>query len=464
MSGPKVFRIVSVNEARHSWQTWLVHAQSRLDYWVNTCQRIGTLAEWEEKVQRTRLARMQELVRTDNFDGLMAEGPSFLKHLEANLATQLENAANRNLAREKTLSSASITASVLLKMARESAVELPEQTEALLRQAVDRGVENLPTVEEAILSAAKLLQPTAVSPAATSESLASQVESVDDWLQRTGYCSTPASQDVQRQAVERLLCELTGLGHFLEVESFRRRVAAVFDQSADASHVLALEVLCQELQQTVEKARRWDELRQRAEELRAEAEHAGVLNAIHDAISAFDQAFEQRDTASASASLDVQRGALDAALALKNAESRRLELLNGLKQLGYVVNFGLLKIWTSQKQVIIRKSVQSVTGLELSGDMATGKCQARVVSLDAGAGGHAAVDGRLAEEQWCSELLDLQRDLGKRGVALLVERSTPAGVVPLKPAKCTWVSDFADGEAAEDGGQTVRQERQERIR
>ena len=73
MSGPKVFRIVPLDEARHSWQTWLVQAQSRLEYWVITCQRIGALSDWEEKDQRTRLARIRELVETDNFDGIIAE-------------------------------------------------------------------------------------------------------------------------------------------------------------------------------------------------------------------------------------------------------------------------------------------------------------------------------------------------------------------------------------------------------
>jgi len=429
---------------------------------MSRCQRIGALSEWEEKDQRTRLARIRDLVETDNFDGVIAEGLPFEKYLEADLQARLDNAASRNLARQKALLSAGTTARVLLKMARESAVQLPAQTASLLRQAADRGVENLSAVEEAVLSAAKLLQPAVAYSEAASERLASQIELVDDWLRRTGYLSPPPATNIQRQSVERLLCELTAFGQVAEVESFRRRLESIFGQSVEAAQVLALEVLCQDLQQTVEKARAWEEMRQRAKALLAEAEQTGVLNVLQDAIAAFELAFEHRDEASASASLETQRGALDAAIASKNAELRRVELLRGLTQLGYKVNSGLLKIWSAQKQVVIQKSVQSVTGLELSGDLATGKCQVRVVSLDAGAAGHASVDGRQAEEHWCSELSELQRDLGKRGVSLVVERGTSAGVVPLKPAKCTWVSDFAGAEAAEESVQSVRREGQER--
>jgi hypothetical protein len=320
MSGPKVFRIVPLDEARHSWQTWLVQAQSRLEYWVITCQRIGALSDWEEKDQRTRLARIRELVETDNFDGIIAEGLPFEKYLEADLQARLDNAASRNLARQKAFSSAGTTARVLLKMARESAVQLPAQTASLLRQAADRGVENLSAVEEAILSAAKLLQPALAYSEAASERLASQIELVDDWLRRTGYLSPPPATDIQRRSVERLLCELTAFGQIAEVESFRRRLESIFGQSVEAAQVLAVEVLCQDLQQTVEKARAWGEMRQRAKALLAEAEQTGVLNVLQDAISAFELAFEHRDEASALASLETQRGALDAAIASKNAE------------------------------------------------------------------------------------------------------------------------------------------------
>lgn len=462
MSGPKVFQLVSLDEARRSWNTWLVEAESALEHWVSTCQRIGAFSERVEKDQRTRLARLRTLVQADKFDGLIAEGVPFLKYLEADLAARLDNAASRNLAREKALSSASTTAGVLLKMARESEVELPEQTAVLLRHAADRGVDNLSAVEEAILVAATLIQPSGPFSASAAEKSANQIELVEEWLQRTGYLLQPPVRDMQRQSVERLLCELIGLGHVADVESFRRRLVGVLGQSDESRRILALEVLSQELQQTVERARSWGKMRQRAEGLRAEAEQAGVLNMLEDAILAFEQAFEQRQEAAASAAIGAQRTALDAAIAGKNAELRRVELLHGLMQLGYTVNTGLSKIWSAQRQVVIRKSVQSATGLELSGDLTTGKCQVRVVSLDAAAAGDGSVDGRQAEEQWCSELSELQQNLGKRGVSLVVERATPAGVVPLKPAKSTWVSDFAGAEAANDGVQNVGRERRER--
>jgi hypothetical protein len=460
MSGPKVFQIVPLQEARRSWHVWLLKAGSRLEHWVSSCHRIGMWSELEEKEQRARLARVRRLVETDTFDGVIAEGLSFLKHLDADLAARLDEAASRNLTRQRALSSAGTTARVLLKMARESAVHLPEQTAALLRQAADRGVENLSAVEEAILSAARLMQPVASSAAAMCEGPASRIELVDDWLRRTGYLSPPSMKEVQRQSVERLLCELTGLGCLLEVETFRKRLADVCGQSVQAQRVLALEVLCQELQRKVEEAQRWGELRQRADDLRAEAEQTGDLNVLQDCISTYELAFERRDEASASAALEVQRGTLNTAIALRNAEIRRSELLRGLTQLGYTVNAGLSKIWSAQKQVVIRKSVQSATGLELSGDLATGKCQVRVVSLEGGTAGQTPINGRKAEEQWCSELSELQRDLGRRGVSLVVERATPAGAVALKPATCTWVSDFAGAEETVDEVQGVKWERQ----
>lgn len=460
MSGPKVFRIVPLDEARRYWQTWLVQLQSRLEYWVSTCQRIGDLLESEEKDQRIRLARIQGLVEIDNFSELIAEGLSFEKFLEADLATRLDKAAIRNVARQKAISSAGTTASVLLKMARESAVQLPEQTVVLLKQAAERGIENLSVVEDAILVAVNLIQPVALT--APSERLPRQIELVDDWLQRTGYLSQPSVRDVQVESVERMLCELIGFGHLDEAESFRRRLAAVSAQSVEARRLLALDVLCQELQQAVEKARRWGKLRQRSAELRAEAEQTGDVAVLQNAMGAFEQAFEQGDEAAASTALDVQRETLDASIALKNVELRRAELLRGLMQLGYTVNPGLLKIWSAQKQVVIRKAVQSATGLELLGDLTTGKCQVRVVSLDAGTAGHASIDSLRAEEHWCADVLELQRDLEKRGVSLVVERATPAGTIPLKPAKCTWVSDFAAAEAADDSLQSGRREMQER--
>jgi hypothetical protein len=431
---------------------------------VRTCQRIGALSEREEKDQRTRLSKLQSFVEADNFAGMIADGVPFLKYLEADLAARLDNAARRNLSRQKALSSASTTARVLLKMARESAVQLPEQTAVLLRQAADRGVENLPAVEEAIEATAKLLQPSASFSTSSDERLASQIELVEDWLRRTGYSSPPQMTDMQLQSVERLLCELTGLGHSADGESFRRRLAGVLGHSDESRRNLALEVLRQELQQTVEKARYWGDMRQRAEELRVEAEQAGVFNVLQEAVIVFEQAFENRDETAASAALGAQRKALDASTVLKNAELQRTELLRGLMQLGYTVNAGLSKIWSSQKQVVIRKSVQSATGLELSGDLATGKCQMRVVSLDATAAGDSSVDGCHAEEQWCSDLAELQRNLSGRGVSLVVERATPAGAVPLKSAKCTWVSDFAGAEAGDDSVHNALREKSLRSR
>ena len=81
MSGPKVFQIVPLQEVRRSWQLWLLQAGARFEHWVGSCHRIGMWSESEEHEQRARLARVRRLVETDNFDGVIAEGLSFLKYL-----------------------------------------------------------------------------------------------------------------------------------------------------------------------------------------------------------------------------------------------------------------------------------------------------------------------------------------------------------------------------------------------
>ena len=442
MSGPKIVRFVPLPEARTSWRVWIEQARARLTSWEKHCERLRLLSDSERKENRDRLEKLVLMVEADDFQGLVADGESFLKYLSADLEFKVEEAARREVFRNKALESATHSAKMLLRLASENGIALSQRTAGILQRAVDRPIVEIEVLEQAILQAASLIMSSGSGKIDRDLRSTVAVEHVNTWLDRNGYRDAESSMDAELLSIDMLLHQLEGLGRESEVPEFQSRVSDVTRRYSGSQRRLAMQALTQEIQSVLTTARIWSDLQQQFDDLMIEAEVEGDILAIEAEVEAFQRAWSARNETAARTALAGQRKLLDAEKHSRFAEQRRNDLLNGLARLGYRVSEGLSKIWAAEKQIVIRKAGESETGLELSGDLSLSRCQMRVVLLDDSGKDPSTVDGKAAEDSWCSQLERLQKELETAGASLVIERATASGSVPLKVARSTWVPDF----------------------
>ncbi len=446
MSGPKVIRIVSLEEVTETCQILLAQVDAEIAEWTRVGNRNAVISKTDIAAMmqsRTSLGRMLEL---GQHVSLQKEAPLLIQKLRTDMDGRLEQAENVRVGKASAARSLQFTATTVLRQAGSAGIKLPSDTSTVLQEASNGRCDDMSELQKAISTALGLTKPKqklSAELSAVSQQLAFNATSdtLDDWvLKNTDLQQT----DSRFLSADKLIGQIRVIDEQFSAQQFQSKLQEISSLEESASRSLMLDSICLELKGLLTKASQWAALRRRLGELRVEADVAGDLDNLQSLFAQFTVYQKNGEILAAHALNERIQEALQAARTQKVGEKKRQALIQGLNDIGYVVNPGMSKVWTSQKQVVARSVNNASIGIELSGDLEAGRCQVRVVALDGGAAVRDPKVDKAQEEQWCGDLAKLQEKLASNGASLLIEKATAAGVVPLKVVKGLWSADFEE--------------------
>jgi hypothetical protein len=446
MSGPKVITIVSLEEIVEICQVLLAQVGAEIAEWTRIGYRNSVISKADETAieqNRGSLIRMLEL---GQHLSLQKEAPLLIQKLRSDMDERLERAEDSRAGTARVLRSLQFTAAAVLRQAKSAGIELPLDVTKTLHDASQGRCDDIVVMEKATARGIELTRPKQTLSSglsAASQQLAANAksDSLDDWIRKN---LDQQQADKRLSTADKFIAQIGVLDEQFSGEQFKIRLQELASNEDSANRSLMLDTVCLELKAILTKATQWAAVRRRFGELRVEADVSGELDQLQLLFEQMTDCQQRNDITAANFLTERIQEALNTAKVRKSGEKKRQAIIQGLSEIGYAVNSEMAKVWTSQKQLVVRSPDNPSIGIELGGNLEAGRCQVRVVALEGTAASRDLKTDREIEEHWCSDLSKLQEKLATAGASLRIEKATAAGVVPLKVAKGLWSADFAE--------------------
>ncbi|EMX6257145.1 hypothetical protein AAHH43_001369 [Pseudomonas aeruginosa] len=427
MSGPKVVRIVTREEAIATCERDLQRLDKALARWENQASRLAQLSDAERAAAHARRASLHALLEQERWLDVQLQVKIESEFLKRDLAEREERAIRQAAETRQQHRRLQENASALLQ----ALDTRPDAASAALRQTAD-GV--LRDDAEALLAqgfAALASAPAEERLSEAQRELAQRLKtdetpmSLEQWRARQQQ-DAPHEQRLAR--IDRHIAELQLLQGEASAQAFLERLARAEAEQRPERRNLLLDSLVLDLAQA---AREHQQQRQRLEHLQDLASEVAALGAAEHAELLQRAAACQPDSDPQQLAELTERcnAILTAHLQQQAALARRQAVLQGLASLGYEVREGMATAWAQTGRVVLRKPATPGYGLEVGGKADNGRLQLRAVALNANRDSQRDRD---IETLWCGEFQRLQALLAAQGGELSVERALGVGEVALK--------------------------------
>ena len=440
MSGPKVVRIVTREEAIATCERDLQRLDKALARWENQASRLAQLSDAERAAAHARRASLHALLEQERWLDVQLQVKIESEFLKRDLAEREERAIRQAAETRQQHRRLQENASALLQALDASALlqaldARPDAASAALRQT-------LHTLADGVLrddAEALLAQGFAALASAPAEERLSEAQrelaqrlktdetpmSLEQWRARQQQ-DAPHEQRLAR--IDRHIAELQLLQGEASAQAFLERLARAEAEQRPERRNLLLDSLVLDLAQA---AREHQQQRQRLEHLQDLASEVAALGAAEHAELLQRAAACQPDSDPQQLAELTERcnAILTAHLQQQAALARRQAVLQGLASLGYEVREGMATAWAQTGRVVLRKPATPGYGLEVGGKADNGRLQLRAVALNANRDNQRDRD---IETLWCGEFQRLQALLAAQGGELSVERALGVGEVALK--------------------------------
>ncbi|HCF4370634.1 TPA: hypothetical protein NIE58_000043 [Pseudomonas aeruginosa] len=430
MSGPKVVRIVTREEAIATCERDLQRLDKALARWENQASRLAQLSDAERAAAHARRASLHALLEQERWLDVQLQVKIESEFLKRDLAEREERAIRQAAETRQQHRRLQENASALLQ----ALDARPDAASAALRQTLHTLADGaLRDDAEALLAqgfAALASAPAEERLSEAQRELAQRLKtdetpmSLEQWRARQQQ-DAPHEQRLAR--IDRHIAELQLLQGEASAQAFLERLARAEAEQRPERRNLLLDSLVLDLAQA---AREHQQQRQRLEYLQDLASEVAALGAAEHAELLQRAACQPDSDPQQLAELTERCNAiLTAHLQQQAALARRQAVLQGLASLGYEVREGMATAWAQTGRVVLRKPATPGYGLEVGGKADNGRLQLRAVALNANRDSQRDRD---IETLWCGEFQRLQALLAAQGGELSVERALGVGEVALK--------------------------------
>lgn len=430
MSGPKVVRIVTREEAIATCERDLQRLDKDLARWENQASRLAQLSDAERAAAHARRASLHALLEQERWLDVQLQVKIESEFLKRDLAEREERAIRQAAETRQQHRRLQENASALLQ----ALDARPDAASAALRQTLHTLADGaLRDDAEALLAqgfAALASAPAEERLSEAQRELAQRLKtdetpmSLEQWRARQQQ-DAPHEQRLAR--IDRHIAELQLLQGEASAQAFLERLARAEAEQHPERRNLLLDSLVLDLAQA---AREHQQQRQRLEHLQDLASEVAALGAAEHAELLQRAACQPDSDPQQLAELTERCNAiLTAHLQQQAALARRQAVLQGLASLGYEVREGMATAWAQTGRVVLRKPATPGYGLEVGGKADNGRLQLRAVALNANRDSQRDRD---IETLWCGEFQRLQALLAAQGGELSVERALGVGEVALK--------------------------------
>lgn len=431
MSGPKVVRIVTREEAIATCERDLQRLDKALARWENQARRLAQLSDAERAAAHARRASLHALLEQERWLDVQLQVKIESEFLKRDLAEREERAIRQAAETRQQRRRLQENASALLQ----ALDARPDAAGAALRQTLQALADGaLRDDAEALLAqgfAALASAPAEERLSEAQRELAQRLKTdeapitLEQWRARQQQ-DAPREQRLAR--IDRHIAELQLLQGEASAQAFLERLARAEAEQRPERRNLLLDSLVLDLAQA---AREHQQQHQRLEHLQDLASEVAALGAAEHAELLQRAAACQPDSDPQQLAELTERcnAILTAHLQQQAALARRQAVLQGLASLGYEVREGMATAWAQTGRVVLRKPATPGYGLEVGGKADNGRLQLRAVALNANRDSQRDRD---IETLWCGEFQRLQALLAAQGGELSVERALGVGEVALK--------------------------------
>jgi len=431
MSGPKVIRVVTMQELVARCEAHLRRLDSAIAEWTKACERAGATDPKADEAVTVRRYELRQMLKEGRFTEIQKQVPAEISFLRSDVQTRIERAAAAAAQAIWNRRRTSRTARILL--------EALERSDRVVPSDLRHDLEAAEVKDSAVARAFALLSPPVVGEVATDRQreLASELGRDE---KRVTFADWMAHQPVGEERepdlrIERHLAELPSLG--IDPSPFSARATALSSEPPSRYTLLAdslLIELAQAVREGREKALRLSEMRERSAELALY--DSTVARSLRGRIEA---AVAKADISAASALIAEADGLAEEEMRFLAADARRRAVLNGLASLGYEVNEGMATAWVQDGQIVLRKAANPDYGVELGGGTKSDRLQVRAVTFGSPTSPRNTTRDTDAEAAWCSEFERLRTLVSSSGGGIEIEHALPVGAIPLKLVNATVV-------------------------
>jgi hypothetical protein len=434
MSGAKVVRIVTREEVIAICEGMLAQLREVVARWSGVGKRNDLITDDELAATRQRLSELEALLRADQFTVVQKQVAQEIAYLKSDMTRRLGDAARRSADAHTRARRLAETASQLLARLRQAAPAaqpgLVEQLEAVADGSVGDAAQVEKILNEALLH---VVGPHSdAAPSEVQRELAARLgdgapsQSLAGWL-----AAHSSATETSNCEIDQAVAELALDGAQAEAGLFAQRQSAIAKEVSPQRRRMLTDTLLLDLSNA--RAAR----KERQSRLDVLAEQAALLAPIsHDGARRLE-----KDVRAALASADVRAAEHllpaihDLVLAHRKAlaaQARQKAVLTALAALGYEVREGMETAWASEGKLAVKRAANPEMGVEITGATGSERMQFRPVRF-AGerVAGNAGTD-RDIEVLWCADFDGMQRQLADGSCALVIEKDTPLGEVPVK--------------------------------
>lgn len=429
MSGPKVVRIVTRDEIIAICKGHLAKLNKVIQEWTKFCQTNGVATEEEIAATMTRQSALEKLLAEDRFEELQKAVPAEIDFLKSDRQRRLGEAAEKKAREFASQRRTKAAAAGILGTLDRSGKLVPHDLRHSLEQIAAGHTANTSAIAQAFTL---LSEDKAAGVSDAQRELASAhkknetSQTFADWLANQSH--TESDEEFKR--LDLRLAELSVALDEEAVSDFQERLRLLSLQEPSRNRSLLIDSLGLDLAQAVRKARERNDIEQRLSMLAAELSAVGSEQAEQ-----FSQNIKLQLGGSLESLRELEQGGqqiLDQAVAQIAARSRREAVLKGLAELGYHVSEGMETAWVQQGKIVLKRTLESGYGVELSGKIDSGRVQMRTVAFRNPNKSTDAASDRAAETTFCSDISRLQQEFADAGNHILIERAAEIGAIPVK--------------------------------
>ena len=371
MSGPKVYRIATVEEILDYCRGLLAQLDAAIAAWQRKVGRLGlaTDAEIAAMLQRRATIRALATMQGEAYLILYKQVPSEIAFLSEDIDKRIAVASERKAQERTARRRLASTAATLTAALARSGAGVPADLQAALSAARDGARDGVEAAERALSQGFSLLAPPEEDAAVgvRQREIASRLgegeetETLADWL-----AGQPPADDGRGRDLDRHIAELETREGEAAAHPYAERAARLAAEASPARRRLLADSLLIELAARAAARREAEKclstltcLVAELEQLAGSAEKA-LIDRAQDALHRQDGRTAKELIAEVRTTIDRARNAAAAAL-------RRKAVLEGLSALGYEVREGMETAWASNGNVVLRSAHRPDYGVKLSG-------------------------------------------------------------------------------------------------
>lgn len=433
MSGPKVVRIVTLEEVLETCRGHLAQLDAAVEAWQRKCERLGLAGQAEIMATRQRRDAIHALLQREAYLDLQKQAPreiAFLaEDLDKRIAAATEKKADERTVRRRLAS----TAATLSAALAQNGSAVPAELRAGLSAARDGARDGVEAAERALSQGFTFLAPSgeAVTIGARQRELAQRLGEGEATRTLADWLAGQPGDDLRGRELDRHIVELEAREGEAAARPYAERAARIAEEPSPGRRQLLADSLLLELA-ALAAARRENE-RSLATLTCLLAELAQLPDAVEKPlIDRAQNAVRGQDGRTARDLITGVRTAIERARAAAASVSRRKAVLEALSALGYEVREGMETAWASNGNVTLRSARRAAYGVKVSGGAEGGPLQLRAIGYGQRGVERDVARDRDAETLWCSDFDALKAQVAAAGGDLSVNVAVPAGQVPLE--------------------------------